>query len=225
MTHPPNTTSFPHQGLVGFAGIESSALNSTSWFQSLCSQGSLDCCRFGLAFETDDTGVQYFGKVEHDRFQGPLSVAPLYGYGRPQGGLLWYLFGDIAANGKVIERDAAIVTDSGTTVIFGPLASVQTLFDAAGIQSVLRPNATADSPTTLDGYFPCAHPPELGFGFPSLTNATTATGPISHSSTIFNILPSQLVENRTDGNCTASIHGTDEFGSGPGAIWIVGQGE
>jgi pepsin A len=37
------------------------------------------------------------------------------------------------------------------------------------------------------------------------------------------VLPSQLAENRTDGNCTAVIHGTDEFGSGPGAIWLVGQ--
>ena len=152
-------------------------------------------------------------------------MAPLYGYGTSRGGLLWDLYGDIAANGKVIERDAAIVTDSGTTVIFGPIDSVQALFDAAGIQSVLHPG----SPTTLDGYFPCANPPELGFGFPSISNATSAqadpSSPVSRFSTIFNILPSQLAESSTDGNCTAVIHGTDQFGSGPGAIWIVGQGE
>jgi hypothetical protein len=90
---------------------------------------------------------------------------------------------------KVIGRDAAIMTDSGTTVIFGPIDSIQALFDAAGIQSVLRPG----SPTTLDGYFPCAHPPEIGFGFPSISNATSAqadpSSPVSHLSTIFNIVP------------------------------------
>ena len=31
----------------------------------------------------------------------------------------WLLFGDIAANGMVVEKDAVILTDSGTTVIFG----------------------------------------------------------------------------------------------------------
>jgi pepsin A len=119
VTDPLTPPTFPHDGLVGFAGPDSSALNSSSWFQGLCSQGSLDCCRFGLAFETDDTGVQYFGEVEYDRFIGPLSVAPLAKTETAPEGELWELFGDIAANGKVVERDALIVTDSGTTVIFG----------------------------------------------------------------------------------------------------------
>jgi hypothetical protein len=103
---------------------------------------------------------------------------------------------------------------------------VGALFDAAGIQSVTTPgNAAAGIPTTLTGFYPCDSPPTLGFGFPSISNATTASqnsgSPISHSSTIFNILDSQLAENSTDGNCTASIQGTDAFGE----IWLVGQGE
>lgn len=101
---------------------------------------------------------------------------------------------------------------------------MQNLFEAAGIQSVL---ATVDGSRTLTGYYACAHPPQLDFGFPSISNATAARSdprsPVSRSSTIFNVL--QLAENSTDGNCTAVIHGTDEFGSGPGAVWLVGQGE
>lgn len=77
----------------------------------------MDCCRFGLAFKTDDTGVQYFGEVAQDQFAEPLSVAPLVD--DADGEELWELFGDVAVGGKVAERDATIVTDSGTTVIFG----------------------------------------------------------------------------------------------------------
>jgi cathepsin D len=113
VTVPVSPPAFPNDGLVGFAGPDSSALNATSWFQSLCSQGTLDACRFGLAFETDNTGVQYFGKVEANRFDGKLSVAPLFN------GEQWTLFGDVAFNGTVIEKDVMIVTDSGTTTIFG----------------------------------------------------------------------------------------------------------
>lgn len=222
MSSPPG---FPHDGLVGFGG-PGSALNASSWFQDLCSQGSLDACRFGLALETDNTGVQYFGKVEYDRLAEPLSVAPVYvdSEGVAQEWLVW---SDIAVDGKVIEQDALIVTDSGTTVIFGPVVSVQAMFDAAGIQSVITGNLTTGR--SLTGYYPCDNPPQFGWGFPSINNATSArantSSPVSHSSTIFNVLPSQLAQNSTGNNCTASIHGTDEFGIGVDTIWIVGQGE
>lgn len=146
-----------------------------------------------------------------------MSVAPLYD-GE------WSLHGDITANGKVIEKDAFIVTDSGTTIVFGPLASVQTLFDAAGIQSVVVPNTTADAPTTLTGYYSCSNPPKLGFGFPSASDTAAAranySSPVSKFSTIFNILESQLAESKNGDNCTAVIHGTDQFD-----VWLVGQGE
>jgi hypothetical protein len=71
------------------------------------------------------TGEQYFGKLEHDRFEGPLSVTSLY-YDSHYIPFEWATFGDIAANGKVIERDALIEFDSGTTVIFGSVFSVKT---------------------------------------------------------------------------------------------------
>jgi pepsin A len=104
---------FPHDGLVGFAGLYQTALNSTSWFQQLCDHGELDACRFGIAYKTDETGEQYFGYVAEERFEGPLSVSPVI----PN--MEWGTYMDIAYDGQVVERDALMVTDSGTTIIFG----------------------------------------------------------------------------------------------------------
>lgn len=93
--------------------------NSTPWFHSLCDQGSLDECRFGLALETNGTGEQYLGKVEHDRLEASLSVISLFYESYYESYFEWAAFGDIAANGKIVSRDAVIQFDSGTTVIFG----------------------------------------------------------------------------------------------------------
>jgi hypothetical protein len=104
-----------------------------------------------------------------------------------------------------------------------PLDSVQTLFDAAGVQSVLTPSSAPGAPSILTGYFACDNPPTIGFGFPSTGNATAAaknaSSPVSHQSKVFNILPSQLVSNQTGNNCTASVVGTNEF-----PFWLIGQG-
>lgn len=107
---------FPHDGLVGFAGLSQSAINETSWFQHICDHGLVDDCRFGLAYKADNTGVQYFGYVDETRFKGPLSVAPVVPNQE------WASWMDIVYNGKVIEEDAWMVTDSGTTIIFGLVA-------------------------------------------------------------------------------------------------------
>lgn len=57
--------------------------------------------------------MQYFGYVAKERFEGELSVAAV-----PPGDE-WGVFGDIAFDGKVITKDQLIITDSGTTIIFG----------------------------------------------------------------------------------------------------------
>ncbi|TAQ83813.1 hypothetical protein B7494_g7863 [Chlorociboria aeruginascens] len=192
---PENPPTFPNDGLIGFANSTGSAVNSASWFTLLCSEGELDECRFGLAYQTDDTGTQYFGYVAEERFEGPLSVGPVV----PENE--WSTYVDVAYDGTVLLKDQWMVTDSGTTVMFG---------------------ASPEDPTTLDGYFSCSNPPTLGFGIPSISNASQASqdpsSPVSHTSTIFNVLSSQLVQNSTGDNCTASIHGTDEF-----PFWLIGQ--
>jgi hypothetical protein len=113
VTVPESPPTFPNDGLIGFSGIYQTALNSSSWFQHLCDEHELDECRFGIAYQTDDTGVQYFGYVAEDRFEGPLSVGPV------PTGFEWSTFMDVAYDGKVIVKDQWMITDSGTTVMFG----------------------------------------------------------------------------------------------------------
>lgn len=97
-----------------------------------------------------------------------------------------------------------------------PPDQVQALFDAAGIQAVelSLPGCTK----VLTGYYPCASPPQIGFGFPSAKVAASATGSTSKTSTIFDIEPSAFQEaDDGSGNCTAIIAGIDL------GVWIVGQ--
>jgi hypothetical protein len=117
VTVPESPPTFPNDGLIGFSGIYQTALNSSSWFQHLCDEHELDECRFGIAYQTDDTGVQYFGYVDEDRFEGPLSVGPV------RTGFEWSTFMDVAYDGKVIVKDQWMITDSGTTVMFGLVPS------------------------------------------------------------------------------------------------------
>lgn len=209
ITSPQSPPTFPHDGLIGFAGISSLGLDATSWFQSLCNAGTVSPCRFGLAFKTDNTGTQYFGSLPTDVYNGSLSTAPIIDE--------WGLEGDVVVNGKVVQSSATILTDSGTTVVFGPVASVQAIFKAAGIQYVTN-NGSNGTPTTVDGYYPCDQPPKLGFAFPSASQA--GTGKASKTSTIFNIDSVPLAQTMNGNNCTAILHGTDEF-----SFWLVGQGK
>jgi len=113
VTVPESPPTFPNDGLVGFAGISSSAINSSSWFQYLCDQGQVQQCRFGIAYRTDDTGIQYFGYVDEERFEGPLRVGAV-----PPGDECG-IFMDVAYDGKVVVKDQFMFTDSGTTAMFG----------------------------------------------------------------------------------------------------------
>jgi hypothetical protein len=110
-TDPPGPP-FPHDGLIGFYSPGSTlGDNVSNWFANICAGKEILECRFGLALRTDDTGVQYLGGVGTSQFNGTLSTAPISGQ--------WSLLGDLAVNGKVLSRDAQIVTDSGTTTIIG----------------------------------------------------------------------------------------------------------
>ena len=114
-TPPPNNstiTKFPHDGLVGFAGLAESELGATPLFTNLCNQKSVAACRFGLAFGTGGTGEQVLGSVDTSLFTGSMSTAPT-------GGQQWVVDGDITVGGKVIQQDAQIVLDSGTANIVG----------------------------------------------------------------------------------------------------------
>ncbi|KAF3056820.1 aspartic peptidase domain-containing protein [Trichoderma sp. SZMC 28012] len=189
ITSPKSPPTFPHDGLIGYAGIDSSALGQTPFFQSLCDQGTLSSCRFGLALNADETGTLYYGSVATDTFSGSLTSVSASDE--------WIVTGDVTVNGATVQRSASIITDSGTTVIFGPTSQVKTLFQKAGIQAVTNSNG-------ITGYYACDAPPTIGLAF---------------GGNNFNILPEALAFSQNGNNCTASIHGTSEFGS----QWLVGQ--
>jgi len=103
---------FPGDGLIGFLNQPSSlGDNATTWFTKLCDSKLIDQCRFGIALRTDCTGEQFFGSVEHAVFDNELTVAPIL--------LPWAVAVDLAFNGEIIFADAAILIDSGTSVILG----------------------------------------------------------------------------------------------------------
>ena len=112
-TKPPNNgtiTQFPHQGIVGFAGTKpnETQLNGLPFFQSLCNQGQVKECRFGLAYGTSGKGSQILGGVDQQLIEGKLSTAPL------EQDSEWLLKGSVTINGTAVEKSQNIILDSGT---------------------------------------------------------------------------------------------------------------
>lgn len=96
---------------------------------------------------------------------------------------------------------------------------VRSVFNATGIQALLQ---NSSSGLLLKGYFPCEKPLPVGFSLPSKINLSTASGTLSHSSTVFNIQSSlwAAVDNG-ENNCTAIVSGQN-VGGHP-ELWVVGQ--
>jgi pepsin A len=131
----------------------------------------------------------YYGTVGTEEFSGALTSVHIDSE--------WEVTGGVSVNGKTIQQEASIITDSGTTIIFGPTQQVRSIFDVAGIKYSEYSNG-------ITGYYSCNSPPDIGFVFGGKT---------------FNILDSALAFKMDGGNCTASIHGTSDFGDS----WLVGQ--
>ncbi|KJK77307.1 hypothetical protein H634G_07046 [Metarhizium anisopliae BRIP 53293] len=172
------------------ANLTGSALHGSPFINSLCDQGALSTCRFGLALRPNKTGELYYGTLATDTFTEPLTTVPL-----TQGE--WAVQGDVTVDGTAVQHGASIITDSGTTVIFGPTHRVADVFARAGVQAV--PTSTG-----LAGYYNCSAPPAIGFSFAGAN---------------FDILPSALAFASNGDNCTAAVHGSDAFGDN----WLVGQ--
>lgn len=103
-------TDFPHDGLVGFAGTEpnQTQLKGMPFFQSLCNQGQVDKCRFGMALGTGDKGRQILRGTDFDPFDGNLSTAPLWQ------GKQWIVEADLVVNGSLALQQQLMFLDSGT---------------------------------------------------------------------------------------------------------------
>ncbi|KAF8857221.1 acid protease [Acephala macrosclerotiorum] len=173
------TWDVPGDGIVDFSGslFWQFPDNSTSFMQSLCTQGKVSECRFGLALENENTGSLILGELDTEKYTSDLTVGPIYL-------TCWATIMDLALNGTVVTHDLTVELDSGTATIVGPIEGVSRILEAVGIEGVLQNNSKGQQ---LVGYFPCEKPPPVGFSFPSQRNASTATGIISKNSTIFDI--------------------------------------
>ena len=173
--------------------------DSTPWFHNACNEKLVSSCRFGLAFNTDNTGTQTVGGIDPN-YANSLSTVTAQDE--------WEITGNIIANGKTVSSRASIITDSGTSVVYGPIDTVRTVFADLKIPTYehVGTNSQTD-PSYLFGYTSCANPPNTEFG-------------INLGGTTFNIesIPWNAIDNGND-NCTAVLQGTNAFGS----QWLVGQ--
>ncbi|CAI6338676.1 unnamed protein product [Periconia digitata] len=208
------TEGIPRAGLIGFAGENSSFSGQPGWFENLCTNKAFDECRYGLAFNTNHTGVQYLGGVEDTAFTGDLVTTPIESQ--------WVTWGDVAVNGEITSRDTRMLTDMGTAVIWGPSDVVQDMYERAGIEWDTIPPTDTFPGTIIQGSYPCSSPPTFGFGFPSTQNITDAIldpgSTVSRKGSIFNVTPEALVASEADGICKSILKGVTNMN-----IWIVGQ--
>ncbi|KAL9049016.1 MAG: hypothetical protein Q9162_007429 [Coniocarpon cinnabarinum] len=198
-SNPVSPEPFPHDGLIGFAGQSSSASNSVPWFTNLCQLGIVDACRFGLKFFINGTGNQFLGGVDPE-WAASLTRVPISDQ--------WIVAGDVTAGSSMVAQDATFITDSGTAVVYGPLETVQAIFEALAIPYSLRrgTNPRTD-PSYIFGYTPCDAPPNRDVNF-------VLGGEDFH----IDAVPWNAVDNGGN-NCTAVLQGTDAFGES----WLVGQ--
>ncbi|OBT86051.1 hypothetical protein VE02_05528 [Pseudogymnoascus sp. 03VT05] len=203
------TSPLEKSGIAVFSGQRfnqfPASSNATPFFQSLCDQKKVSQCRFGLALSDDGTGTQILVELDTSLYSGDLIVAPIIKN--------WVLFGDPVVAGEVQERDMLIELDSGTATIVGPILAVSVIFNATGIQGVLR--STSED-----------KPPTVGFNFPSKTNASLAEKntltAISKKSSTFNIpLNAWAAVDNGNNNCTAVLSGQN-YEAHPG-LWVIGQ--
>jgi hypothetical protein len=198
-------TQFPHNGIVGYGGTKASdtVLGGKPFFQTLCDQGVVDECRFGIAYGTSGSGKHILGGVDHSLFEGELShTEPNLDFGPVfYNGSIVY---KTASETKTIE-DQVILLDSGTANVVGTLRTVEKIFRDLGIQAVNQTSAACQG--VLYGYYPCDSPATVGFTVGSET---------------FYIEPSafKLADNGNN-NCTATITAVAELADFD--FWIVGQ--
>lgn len=180
---PSSPPTFPHDGLIGYAGQGGASLRDKPFFFSLCDAKALSACRFGLALRTDGTGQLHYGTVATEEFSGALTAVEATNY--------WSVNGGVTVNGEIVADNIDIATDSGTTVIFGPSSVVSQVFKAAGIKEVSTQNG-------IEGHYSCSSSPTVGFSLGGKN---------------FNIDPKALAFKTDGDDCTASLFGTGNFGS------------
>lgn len=108
-----NVQTYPHDGIIGFGSEGFSGTNSTPFFHNLCEQNLVSECRFGLQLDSNGTGSLTLGGVADGIPGGEknLTKVPIIEE--------WFIAGDLAVNGKIVQSDLVIEMDSGSSGIVG----------------------------------------------------------------------------------------------------------
>lgn len=97
---------------MGFAGLEVSSFHGAPpFFHSLCDQGQVFPCRFGITLGENGKGNLFLGALDQSVFKGELRTTSIIQE--------WALYADIALDGKIIKKDALVELDTGTATVIG----------------------------------------------------------------------------------------------------------
>ncbi|KAG6902288.1 hypothetical protein C0995_001898 [Termitomyces sp. Mi166 len=183
---------FSPDGLMGMAFPQISEFNANPVFQTLVAQKKTTAPQF--SFKLSESGSElYLGGTDSELYTGTLSQAPVVQQG------FWQVDLDaVNVGGKPTRTGLSAIIDTGTTLVFGDLNSVKSLYAAI-------PGAADASSTIGSGFFsfPCDSSPDV-----SLTFAGKA---FSISPDTFNL--GRLSASSPD--CVGGIAATE--------IWIVGD--
>ncbi|KAI0629776.1 acid protease [Trametes polyzona] len=200
----------PGDGVAGFSPPASSnddLSNGQGLIETICQQGDLDPCQFGLVLGKDGQGSLVLGEMDESKISGQVTVLPTASHDS------WTVVNASASDAPSIFVDDQPFSrifatfDNGTPNIIGSLAHVRAIFEQVGYNVTEQTN---DGVTVALGTYDCARTPaRIGFGFPP-----------SDEVHYIDLAANEL--NRTsDGRiCTANILGTSTVDA---PQWSIGQ--
>jgi cathepsin D len=134
---------------MGFPSI--STLQASPFFMTAMQSGSVQSGEF--AFKLSDSGSElYLGGTDNSLYTGDIeyySVDPEKGYWQISNGV-------VKVNGVTLEPTFDSIIDTGTTLIYGPSATVEALWG-----QVPGSNDTGNGAYS----YPCDSPPTVSFNF------------------------------------------------------------
>ncbi|KAJ7742596.1 acid protease [Mycena metata] len=143
----------PADGILGLAFPSLSNLNENPFFTTANAAGSTDANQFGFYLASSKSEL-YLGGTNSDLYSGDIefnSIDSSSGF--------WQTTGAKAKVGsKSVVTGLQAIIDSGTTLAYGPPASVKKLFAAVSGSKVYD---------STNGYYsyPCDSPPEISFNW------------------------------------------------------------
>ncbi|KAI9066029.1 acid protease [Trametes sanguinea] len=181
--------------------------NGQSLIETLCQEGDLTPCEFGLALGRNGTGSFIFGEMAQELISGPITVLPTSNHDS------WEVVNSTEADSPILVVDGKPFShivptfDNGTPNIIGPLATVKAILQSVGYNITEQTN---DAVTVALGTYDCERPAaRVGFSFPPSTDVHYID------------LEANVLNRTADGRiCTANILGTSTVDA---PFWSIGQ--